>query len=34
MRRQVVDMIDKDLALAAQRKKLFAWLSNTNSSWS
>jgi hypothetical protein len=24
MRRQVVDMIDKDLALAAQRKKLFA----------
>jgi hypothetical protein len=25
MRRQIVKMIESDLALAAQRRKLFAW---------
>jgi hypothetical protein len=29
MKRQIIDMIDNDLALVAQRRKIFGWLTDT-----
>ena len=29
MKCQIIDMIDKDLALVAQRRKIFGWLTDT-----